>query len=287
MIGETNINGGGGFNGGKALIKIQAQTGSIIIVSKDSSQIVVKKSMVLNDNWSCWFFETNNFGTWTITASLGNEIASDTIIIDGNKQYDLTLDFSLPNSYQKVAYIESSGTQHIITDTTPQDITKFTTVFKLKDSSLTSMYGTYDKNIAGDLYVGRYTSSNSQVRVSYAGIAVDIGNVNTTITYNIEADFINNTLIFNNTLYNFSGTLTEPNSMKIGVFCRNSLDGFPGSGKIKAQLYSLSFYNGNDLIEQFTPCYRISDSIAGLWGRYAKKLYTNDGTGSFIVGPNV
>ena len=44
MIGETNINGGAGLNGEGALLKINAETGSIITVSKEGYSKVIKTS---------------------------------------------------------------------------------------------------------------------------------------------------------------------------------------------------------------------------------------------------
>lgn len=97
MIGETNINGGAGLNGNGALLKIKAETGSTITVSKGSYSKIIKVSQLDPDNnyWSYWFFQTNDYGEWTVTATLETETAtqtaSDTVTITTKGQVETIL----------------------------------------------------------------------------------------------------------------------------------------------------------------------------------------------------
>ena len=97
MIGNTNVNGGGGLTGNKALLKIKAPTGSTITVSKDGFSKIIKVNNIdaLNSYWSWWFFETVDYGTWTVTATSGTQTASDTVLIASNKEYEIELSFQL------------------------------------------------------------------------------------------------------------------------------------------------------------------------------------------------
>ena len=97
MIGETNINGGAGLNGTGALLKIKSETGSIVTVSKGSYSKIIKTSQLDPDDGkqSYWFFQTADFGEWTVTATSGTDTVSDTVTIDSNKQYDVELSFNL------------------------------------------------------------------------------------------------------------------------------------------------------------------------------------------------
>ena len=46
-------------------------------------------------------------------------------------------------------------------------------------------------------------------------------------------------------------------------------------------------YNSDVLVRNFIPCYRKSDSVAGMYDTVNGVFYTNQGTGSFVVGNNV
>ena len=41
------------------------------------------------------------------------------------------------------------------------------------------------------------------------------------------------------------------------------------------------------LVRNMIPCYRIADNIAGMYDTVNNVFYTNQGTGTFIVGPDV
>lgn len=55
----------------------------------------------------------------------------------------------------------------------------------------------------------------------------------------------------------------------------------------KNYLYYASFKDNGVLIREFIPCYRKSDLIPGLYDRTNNVFYTNNGTGAFVVGPDV
>lgn len=53
------------------------------------------------------------------------------------------------------------------------------------------------------------------------------------------------------------------------------------------RLYHLRFYNNSEVVEEFIPCYRKSDSVPGLYDIVNQIFYTNSGTGSFTVGQDI
>lgn len=128
MIGETNINGGGGLNGKGALLKIKALTGSVITVSKGSYSKIIKTSQLDPDDnkWSYWFFQTTNFGIWTIIATLGDDTASDTVTVNATNEYDVVLTYclwlykegniysSITGGYSKVYNSSGSGGSFVL-----------------------------------------------------------------------------------------------------------------------------------------------------------------------------
>lgn len=103
MIGRTNsgAGGGGGLSLNNAVIHINAPTGSSIMLSKGG--VVVKvldpsKAHINADNneYADYYYavSSNNYGTWTLTATLDEETADETITIDSNEQYDVALDYT-------------------------------------------------------------------------------------------------------------------------------------------------------------------------------------------------
>lgn len=53
------------------------------------------------------------------------------------------------------------------------------------------------------------------------------------------------------------------------------------------RIYSLKFIYDGDIVRDFVPCYRISDNVAGMYDMANGVFYTNSGSGSFTVGPDV
>ena len=54
------------------------------------------------------------------------------------------------------------------------------------------------------------------------------------------------------------------------------------------KLFGVKVYDSqNVLLNSFVPCYRKSDSVAGMYETVNDVFYTNQGTGSFVVGNNV
>ena len=66
-------------------------------------------------------------------------------------------------------------------------------------------------------------------------------------------------------------------------------EGGQGAGEMfRGNIYSLKFWtNSSTLAYDFVPCYRKSDSVAGMYDRVNRVFYTNDGSGTFAVGSDV
>lgn len=99
MIGRTNSSfGKGDLSPDNAVIHVTAPAGSTITFSK--GEVIVKtlgpeKSHVnARDNTLAdWYYavSSSNYGSWTVTATLGTNTVSKTASINSNKEYDLEL----------------------------------------------------------------------------------------------------------------------------------------------------------------------------------------------------
>lgn len=99
MIGRTNSGVGGGMSLSKPLIHANAPLGSTVefffggVVVK--SIPATKAFANVDGKTADYYLSIRDTGTWTVTATLGTETVSDTVIIDSNKQYNLELSYSI------------------------------------------------------------------------------------------------------------------------------------------------------------------------------------------------
>ena len=202
----------------------------------------------------------------------------------------------LPNEYQEVEYIESTGTQYIDTGVAPTNKTNI----KLDIEFISGESNKWIPLIAERTKVSAYSgysamfgiwinSNTKEIALNYAG--TDTAGITGTngdgrhIYSNTENKFyLDNTLIKTLSTSSFTSTIN------LYVFALNEL--FIGSTKIEtrnctAKLYELKIYDDNILIRDFVPCYRKSDNEIGMYDLVNNVFYTNAGTGVFLMGTEV
>lgn len=190
----------------------------------------------------------------------------------------------LPNEYQEVEYIESSGTQYIDTGFIPN-----------QDSSIEMVVKFNDLTINETLYCSRQSTSSSSLtcfkvasalRVDYATTKQTLSGftLDATTKYVFYANknqfYINGELKHTFT----SATTTTPDTWALMV-ARNNGASYSNYGKYK--LYSCRIWDNGTLIRNFVPCYRKSDNVVGLFDLVNNVFYTNAGTGVFLSGTEV
>ncbi len=189
----------------------------------------------------------------------------------------------VPSEYQRVEYIEGTGTQYInLTQTTPA---KFNWDADVMISSANGvLFGGYIFNGSYQVYLELwnkwyypgYTSSyiayNGSQSTRYRYYYRWNGS-----SYDTGRDGISGTT-----------TLESVENAQIAIFSFINADGTTrtGSNIAKAKIYSLRFFSQGTLWKWFVPCYRISDGVIGLYDVVEKHFYTNDGTGTFTKGPD-
>ena len=186
--------------------------------------------------------------------------------------------------YQRVEYIQSTGTQYINTkldlfstdnhrivlDFAPTQFYNFNTLWGSSyngDTYEAWVYG--DKKLAARYNKIRYGSDNSlTLNTRYL---LDLKKENTSLS-----KYVNNSLI---------GTGTS-SSKKVNSSFYLFLSG-TDYGKYK--LYSCQLYRDDVLLRDFVPVYRKKDNIAGLYDTVNDVFYTNAATSGddFTVGPDV
>lgn len=63
----------------------------------------------------------------------------------------------------------------------------------------------------------------------------------------------------------------------------------PGTGdwSMNGLLYEFKLYNNGELVEDYVPCYRVSDGVIGLYDIILGNFYTNQGTGTITKGRDI
>ena len=189
---------------------------------------------------------------------------------------------NLPNEYQQVAYIESTGSECIDTGVSGNnDNLSFCIKYQLLSfKSYGGIFGNYNAeadncwrllqtNTDNDSY---YTSINTAASSSTRIIIPK--NVVNEIELNKEKIVINGT----------PTTITKKtkgneNTTNIAIFSQKV-----GAGSVM-RLYDFKIYDNETLIRSFVPCYRKSDNKPGVYDIVNGMFYTNARTtGEFLLG---
>lgn len=185
----------------------------------------------------------------------------------------------LPAIYQEVEYLQSTGTQYIVIQSTPLSVSDYSFYCKVSPTALSGGYSTTYNGIMGDdgspqmgFHTTGWTVGNAGSDKPYPPVVGQI--------YELEYS------------KNFDGKyfvdgqdtgLTRTGNMGMKLFWVESKQ-----TNVKVKLYHAYFkVRYGFLIYDFIPCYRKSDNVAGMYDLVSEQFFTNVGTGEFIVGPNV
>lgn len=181
----------------------------------------------------------------------------------------------LPDDYQQIDYIGSTGQQFILTGYTPT----INTDFEVKFGSTSPNTGCWV--MGAPTWVGvHYKGTSVGVTNSSAGIAQQYTSYNhddTPITLKLTGD----TVYANG---NQLGTIERrAGTLDFALFgYRDTNQG--ASIRYTGKIYSAKIWENGLLVRNFIPCIRKSDNVAGMYDLVTKQLYTNSGTGVFNVG---
>ncbi len=195
---------------------------------------------------------------------------------------------AIPDEYQAVEYLEGTTTsgssgQYIDTGFVPNQDTRVIADFEY----------TYVDN--GRYFTGSEDANGYKQRYRFGTSGTNGGTwaigYNNQIVYEGVPDTERHVLDFNknivsldnNVLYEFSyGSFIGYGN--IYIFAINT-SGTRAQGPEK--VYSYKIYDNEVLVRDYVPCYRKSDHVAGLYDKVNNVFYTNDGSGTFVVGSDV
>lgn len=189
----------------------------------------------------------------------------------------------LPQGYQEVEYIESSGTQYIDTGYKPtSNNLRIACEFEYTaDHSASSVFGSESSGKYSIVPYGApafYVGSSTQLLAQTTAL-------NTKYALDAHANAGTLTVSLNGTTNSASYSGSILTTVNIGVFC-NIIAGVANQF-CSMRLYAMSIYDNGELVRNFVPCYRNSGHTAGLYDLSNNVFYTNAGSGIFAVGSNV
>lgn len=203
-------------------------------------------------------------------------------------EFGYKLDF--PEEYQRVEYIEATGTQWIDTGLLSKDnITKIEAkTYRETIDANQILFGMYNGT---NICYFEYLESNDVLGLKW----LNSNKINPSLSVwasiyirNICFTNIDGQLSYkvNDCKTAIGTTTTTPtgNSHYYLFACNSQGNAIYQS---KCRLYSFRVYKDFELVRDFVPCYRKSDNVIGLYDLVSKTFFTNQGTGTFNKGVNV
>ena len=202
----------------------------------------------------------------------------------------------LPEAYQQVEYIESTGTQYINTRINATALFHATILgnFTSYTSGFPTILGSDDQNLATGKYnvmFGRGTSGfycqnmvvSSGSDYIYSSKTAD----NNEHLFDVDVTPSKTTLKIDTTENSLSQPPSVMNDAPLGLFARYAKKTNTYGSYVNFRLKTITIYNGGLLAFDGVPCYRKSDGVRGIYNLADGAFYVNQGTGTFNIGPDV
>ena len=199
------------------------------------------------------------------------------------KIYGNSVQGKLPDIYQQVEYIESTGTQYIDTGIKLNQDSKIITEIQLTNdgSQPNAMFGSRTSSTENNFECVSSSSSSVGIRIDFQSYETN----RLTTQFNNEKNYIliSKTLmqIGEHTKRQISYTDFEtPSNCYIFYVSGESIYG----QKARMKLYNFKIYQNDVLIKDFIPCYKKINNEIGLYDLVSNTFFTNAGTGTFNKG---
>lgn len=186
----------------------------------------------------------------------------------------------LPDTYQQVEYIESSGTQYIKTGILPSSKLNFEIKYYTNSEVARDRFGCiFGSRVGSGTIDYEFSSFDTQGTLRWRTHSTS-NNIKMQKQTVQEASFMD--YVFTNA----NGETTIIEEKELYLFGLNNNGSFQQGGS-GCRIYYLRFYEDGTKINDFVPCYRIADNEIGMYDTVTNIFYTNAGTGTFTKGNDV
>lgn len=192
-------------------------------------------------------------------------------------EIEKTIGHYLPDEYQEVEYIQSSGSQYINTGVNPKIKPRVIMKMAMINPGDSDYFG--NSSINGSAFFGNFSSYGLNFYRYGSTSALNTG-ISVKQNQWYEWDISQSVYLDGDLRYTTTNTYTyNPNQINISIFkCRNYAT---------YQLAYFILYDGEEKVREFYPCYRKSDGVIGLYDKVTNKFYPNNGNGVFIRGADI
>lgn len=200
------------------------------------------------------------------------------------------MDIRLPPEYQEVEYLEATGTQAFFTDVPIQDNLTVDSVqtFSGGDNYL---FGGHSGKGLQSCFNGYWFSRLQNAYAGYYHWALAHISANNTTIYHVvstqrngyQSGHLNGELLLNNTKTITADTSAGETAVAFGQRVTSGTINQWYRGKV----YSLKVSKDGVQLADYVPCYRKQDTKPGMYDLVTGNFYVNQGTGEFLVGPDV
>lgn len=216
---------------------------------------------------------------------------------------------TLPNAYQQVEYIESTGTQYINSNVNQADVYGYNIEFEStgiihseNTFFLDGIFGVNNTKVDNEVRDTKLWFSYDTTNNTGKNGAFLHGKYQYSTNISLDSYYQKHNLLILNDEVNYDdrvlGTLEDTTNavadVNIYIFAAHGVNssGVSVGARFfsKTRIYYLKFYGANNnLIRDFVPCYRIQDEEPGLYDTVNGVFYQNSAEGNekFLVGPNI
>ena len=224
----------------------------------------------------------------------GSKFVIDTTIPDPEPEPDLP--------YVELEYIQGTGTQYVDTGIYPTTINKIDVASMFTAEIDNPLFGcrasaSGDKLVIGINYTNEPTKNKIQYgygKMAWTAISTSYIPVNTyfTLSYEFVIDGSSGKISWNNSyenVYDSSGSgLSELSNVSIYLFGRHQPYTEPSYICGQNRIYNCKMYGySGSLVRDLIPVKRTSDNEICMFDKVTNQFFTNQGTGSFIAGPEI
>ena len=217
---------------------------------------------------------------------------------DGTGEFNVGADIiTIPTDYQRVEYIESTGTQYIDTGMVLNNGCVITLDFLIAESSVNRIiYGWRRKGRYTEPYQAMIGANASKTR--YVAVGRTSTNIPQCFRYDVRnkilIDSVNEQVLVNDIVtdcgadFSNGKAFNENGSSEVHpyLFALNNA-GTPLAISQDSRIYRYSVQYEGEVLQDLIPCYRKIDNAAGMYDVVNDVFYTNSGTGTFTKGPDV
>lgn len=291
MIGKTNVGGGGIGSSAWAYIGVTYPQGSTCTATNGT---ITSNADGTSGSYVFGIPEpTSTPETWTVSCTNGSKSKSETVSISTQYQDALvTLRYSrLPDGYQEVEYLESSGSQYIVTGYNYITYNEQVEIDYMMLNDLT--HGVFGISYGSSINqgCGGRSSTETPLRYYWPNTNPTESNVTVGTKMSVVINNSNHAIVENN--LTLAQNLPTPDNLgddEIPLFCVYDYTGSEGytlKGTTRIYKWIRTNRSTSTIVENLVPCYRTSDNVAGMIDLVSGTFRTNSGTGAFEVGPDV